>query len=264
VVPFAEDLDGANIHVRAPTAVVLLCGGQYSDLSVTTPLSLRDAFLKILDNPALKNRHLIQAEDITKLSVFSEHYRDLLQFETDFAQITELILLFCESEGSFAELGAFAVVPEIAARLLVVVRDTDWENDSFIKLGPLRYLERKHGQTAVFVIDDQDVDMRGKSAANVKIGILKERLQEPLRLRLEKTRDPTTFDRTRPGHVMKLIVGLIQEYGALTVQEILFLLAKFEVSEARELVEAYLLCVEKVDWILGKRKGSKIFMWGGM
>src|SRR3954451_3527736 len=43
VLPFAEDLDAAKIHVQAPTAVVFLCGGQCSDIGVRIPLSLRDA-----------------------------------------------------------------------------------------------------------------------------------------------------------------------------------------------------------------------------
>jgi hypothetical protein len=256
VLQFAGDLDAGKIHVQAPTAVVFLCGGQCSDISVSTPLSLRDAFLKIVDNPALRNRRLIQAADITMLSVFDEHYRDLLQFETDLAQITELIILFCESEGSLAELGAFAMVDEIAARLLVIIRDKHWNSDSFVKLGPLRSLENRHGSTAVYVLDDLDIGMRGASASEVKIDVLKDRLQEPLHSRLQKTREPTTFDPSRTGHVIKLIVGLIQEYRALTVDEIGGLLRKLNVDGSPSSIAAYLLCAEAVGWVVKKRKGS--------
>lgn len=259
MLPFAGDLDAAKIHVQAPTSVVFLCGGQISDINVPTPRSLRDAFLKIIDNPAIRGKQLIQAEDVTVLSVFSEHYRDFLQFETDLAQITELILLFCESEGSLAELGAFSMVDEIAARLLVIIRDKYWNFDSFVKLGPLRALENRHGPSSVFVIDDLDIDMRGTSAANVKIDVLRDRLQEPILIRLKRSREPTTFDRGKSGHIIKLIVGLIQEYGALTVDEIMGLLSHLGIDTLQSLISAYLLCATSVAWIVEKRKGSRTY-----
>jgi hypothetical protein len=100
VLPYATDLDAEKIHVQAPSNIVFLCGGQISSISEVTPLSLRDAFLKILENPVLRGRDLILAEDITQNISFFEKYSDILEFETDFAQIVELIILFCESEGS--------------------------------------------------------------------------------------------------------------------------------------------------------------------
>ena len=107
MLPFADDLDAEKIHVQVPTQVIFLCGGRISSLADKTPLSLRDAFYKINDNPVLRKRDLILAEDITaQLAVFDK-YKDILEFETDLAQIVELIILFCESEGSLAEFGAF-------------------------------------------------------------------------------------------------------------------------------------------------------------
>jgi hypothetical protein len=259
VLPFAKDLDATKIRVQAPTAVVFLCGGQCSNINDKIPLSLRDAFLKILDNPALKGREIYQAEEITAQVVFTEHYQDLLQFETDFAQIAELILLFCESEGSLAELGAFSMVDEISARLLVVIRDKHWDTDSFVKRGPLKAIENRHGETAVYVIDDIDIGISDKTAADIKIDVLKQRLQEPIKVRLEKTREPTTFDQKRAGHVIKLIVGLVQEYGALAVEEIEHLLRFIGVERQASLIRAYLHCAEAVKWITVKRKGSTTY-----
>src|SRR6185295_12911360 len=105
----------------------------------------------------LKGRDLIQAEEITSDFLFFKKYDNILDFETDLAQIVELIILFCESEGSLAELGAFAMIDEIAQRLFVVVRQKHWNASSFIKLGPLRRVERKYGRETVCVVDDDDV-----------------------------------------------------------------------------------------------------------
>jgi hypothetical protein len=92
VLPYAQDLDADNIHVQAPTNVIFLCGGQISSLSVVKPLSLRDAFLKILHNPAIAGRDIIQAEDITSDLSFFSRYDNLLDFETDLAQLGPVVI----------------------------------------------------------------------------------------------------------------------------------------------------------------------------
>jgi hypothetical protein len=260
VLPFSQDLDADKIHVQAPTEVIFLCGGPISDISGTVPQSLRDAFLKILENPVLKGRDLIQAEEITPQIKFFDKYENILDFETDLAQIVELIILFCESEGSLAELGAFAMINEIASRLFVVVREKHWNELSFIKLGPLRLIEKRYAREYIFVVDDASVGMRGNSAHTIDIGALKTLLVPSLTVRLAQRREPTTFDARRSGHVIKLVVGLVQEYGALKTDEILFLLKILNVSHVSEQhICRYLLCAEAVGWLKEVSKGSSDF-----
>jgi hypothetical protein len=254
--PFAEDLDAERIHVQSASDIIFLCGGQRSDISEPTPLSLRDAFLKIIDYPILRRRDVVQAEDITDNISFFDKYEDILEFETDIAQIVELIILFCESEGSLAELGAFAMIEEIASRLFVVVREKHWNIDSFIKLGPLRRIQKKYGRGSIFLIDDAEVGMRGDSASHVKKDVLGSLLSEPISLRLQRPREPSTFDATRPGHVIKLVVGLVQEYGALKIDEIVELLRVLNVIRGAADVHRYLLCAQAVGWLKEISKGS--------
>lgn len=259
MVPFAEDLNVEKLHVQAPTEIIFLCGGPYTDISEPGTASMRDAFLKIANHPALGSREIVLAEDFTKLSLFSAYYQDILEFETDLAQITEIILLFCESAGSFTELGSFASVPEIAARLLVVVRDFHWKDDSFIKLGPLRFLIRCY-EHSVFVIEDDVVGIVDDSVAKIDLDQFKIVLGEPLKARLSEAKEPSTFDPKRAGHVIKLIVGLIQEYGALEFPEILELLPKFGVEINDQRLKAYLLCATTVEWVAEEKKGFRDFL----
>ena len=137
---FSEYVDKAEIYVEPPTQLIFLCGGKTNE---KTPVakSIRDAFLKIPANPALIGREVLLAEKVNTFHLSRPAYPDLLGFEVDFAQICELILLFSESQGSIAELGAFSMVPELASKLLVVVRDYHLKDDSFIKLGPLQHLK---------------------------------------------------------------------------------------------------------------------------
>jgi hypothetical protein len=258
VLPFAEDLDAEKaIHVQAPNDVVFLCGGKTSPIDDKVPLSLRDAFLKILINPVLANRELIQAEDITSDADFFSKYNNLLDFETDLAEIVELIVLFCESEGSFAELGSFVMIREIALRLFVVVREKHWYEDSFIRHGPLKYLVKKYGRECIYVINESEVGMNGEYVGSVKIDVLKTLLSEPLEKRLQKPRVPSTFDENSSGHKIKLVVGLVQEYGALTVEEIFELLQFLKiVSVTEQSLARYILCADAVGWLKLVSKGS--------
>ena len=259
MVPFFEDLSVEKLHVQAPTEIIFLCGGPYTDLAVVGTKSMRDAFRKIASHPALGKREIVLAEDFTNLSVFSAYYEDILEFETDLAQITELIILFCESAGSFTELGSFASAPEIAARLLVVIRDFHWKADSFIKLGPLRFLLRCY-ERSVFVLEDELVGILGDSVDKIDLQNFKVALDEPLRARLSGAKEPSTFDPNRTGHVIKLIVGLIQEYGALELTEILELLVVFGIQIDEKRLRAYLLCATTVEWVFEQKRGFRDFI----
>jgi hypothetical protein len=71
-------------------------------------------------------------------------YDDLLTFERDACHLARAIILFPESPGSLAELGALAVDDAIVNRLLVVVQSeylSSENRESFLNLGPLRRAE---------------------------------------------------------------------------------------------------------------------------
>jgi hypothetical protein len=225
-------------------------------VAVQKPTSLRDAFLKDVSNPALRTRKAILAEDINVFYVKSPTYKDLLRFETDLAQITELILLFSESEGSFAELGAFAMVPDIASRLLVVITDRHYQHDSFIKLGPIAFLEHTIGERVVYVLDEDKIGTRHTSVSDVDVKILCNKLAVPIQQRLNEIREPTTFDNQKNGHAIKLMVGLVQEYGALTADELSESLAAMGLSRSLEDVQAFMLCAEAVEWVKKEKRGT--------
>lgn len=259
--PFAEHLDADKIHVQAPVAVIFICGGETSDVSEPIPKSIRDAFLKITQNPALEGRRFIQAEDMDPFYMSRAAYGDFLKFEVDLAQITELIVLFCESSGSFVELGAFSMLPEISERLLVVMRDKHYQKDSFIRLGPLLSLQNNYGDTVVCVVDDNHINIVNDRPHQIDKDRLRDALSGPITDRIKQVRQPTTFDPSRSGHLIKLIVGLIQEYGALTIPEIEVALIFANVLLNQKQIGSYLLCAEAVEWVKQEKKGVNTYFF---
>jgi len=96
-------------------------------------------------------------------------YGDLLTFERDSCHLARAVVLFPESPGSLAELGALAVDDVIVDRLLVVVQSKYLEpnrRESFLNLGPMKRAEdREHrcvirvNTTTVLPTDDFEAVM---------------------------------------------------------------------------------------------------------
>jgi hypothetical protein len=199
------------------------------------------------------------AEKVNTFHLSRPAYPELLSFEVDFAQICELILLFSESQGSIAELGAFSMHPELASKLLVVVRDYHMRDDSFIKLGPLRHLELAHGDHAVFILNDDETGIKVNSLKGISLDVLRDRLSPAVEDRFKAVKERTTFNPERRGHLIKLMVGLIQELGALTAPELRLLVQEFGADLPEEDIDRLLLCAEAVQWVAREQRGFTFY-----
>ncbi|MEO6376461.1 MAG: retron St85 family effector protein [Caulobacteraceae bacterium] len=253
-----EYVDVASIRVHAPTAVVIVCGGKTQIDHKVAITSLRDAFMRIAPNSNLSKYDIRRAEDIVQLP--HELYDDLLQFESDIAQISELVLLFTESEGSFAELGAFSMDAEISSKLLVVVDKYNYQKDSFIRLGPLNFLETKNGEHSVCVIDLIDFGSeRIENVSNLNLAAFEKFIEDKIVIRLIGAHEPRTFRKNRNGHLIKLMTGLVQHYGALTFDEIDTLMFCLEIDIDKIMIKKLLKCAELFQWIKADKVGIKTF-----
>jgi len=73
------------------------------------------------------------------------------------------------------------------------------------------------------------------------------------------SREHATFNLDRNGHVIKLIVGLIQHYGALTLDEIDVLLYCVGVKREHSEIRNFLLCSIFLRWIIRDKRGLNTF-----
>lgn len=248
-------MDPESLRVHAPTSVVFLCGGAI-DASLTKPVVLRDAFTRIVKTSAPTYK-VILAEDAKPL-VAGAGYDNLLSFESDIAQVVSQILLFVESAGSLAELGAFAALKTISPRLLVVLDEYHYNQSSFVKQGPLRYLEIQEGEESIVALDrahvgiGSDGKITGLDAANFASAVL-----PALDARIAKLPKFEKFNTGGAGHSILLMTGLCQEFGALTQTEIREYLKHFGVQDLR--FENFFYCAEVLNWIRKIRKGNSIY-----
>ena len=215
--------------------------------------------MRIHTTPPFSRYLTILAEELN--AFFPEgHYKDILKFETDIAQICDLIILFSESYGSAAELGAFTMIEEIALRLLVVIDDFNYSKMSFITLGPLRSLQDSYGDAAVCVLHRDDLGITSVSTTqSIDIPTFSQRLKTAISAKVAVSPEPATFDPTRNGHLIKLIVGLIQHYGALTIDEIDVLLFCMNIQSTPSDISNFLLCAIFLRWIVKDKRGPHVF-----
>ncbi|MNS46958.1 hypothetical protein D3C72_794730 [compost metagenome] len=252
----------------APVKAVFVCGG-------TTPegrpadLTRRDAFFEIIDDSvsdrkqkAGLDKHEYKKAEAIDGFLFREHYQDWLTLELDIARISEVTMLFCESPGAFAELGAFVVDPEIVKSLLVVIDHDKYQSSSFIRHGILKFLEQSQSKASVFVLQTAGMGlvsaaMKGKDIdrdqfAQAMGRALQARLKEPLGHR--------TFNPKLSGHLIKLIAGLLEDYGSLTVNEIWFVLQSMDIDIDDREINRYIFCAECMGWVVRDRRNYEEYI----
>ena len=246
----------------APVKAVFVCGG-------TTPegrpddLTRRDAFFGIIDDTVSDRKHRAgldkheykKAEAIDGF-LFREHYQDWLTLELDIARISEVTMLFCESPGAFAELGAFVVDEEIVKSLLVVIDHSKYQDSSFIKHGILKFLEKTQPKSSIFVLQTKEMGltsaaMKGK---DIDLDAFSDAIGRALERRLSEPLGHRTFNPDLSGHLIKLISGLLEDYGSLKVSEILHILHVMQIKIDELEVNRYIFCAEVMGWVTRDRR----------
>lgn len=89
----------------------------------------------------IKDCHFFMAEKF--FEVFQNKYKkDYLSLEDQLAEYCDCIIIVLESEGAFAELGAFSIKDDLA-KIILVINDIEFKKStSFIALGPLAKLDK--------------------------------------------------------------------------------------------------------------------------
>ena len=140
---FGKSIDVLNSKVIGPPLRIFLCGGPM--VSVEGRESQRSRFLQFLaarESPL--HQYMILAERLFQAPNTQDLFSDLLEFETYLGHLSAYTLIFVESPGSLAELGAFALLDSVSRRVYAVTDREYHPRNSFVSQGPLKRLERIH------------------------------------------------------------------------------------------------------------------------
>lgn len=119
---------------------IFLCGGASEN-----QLFLREQVSDHLKQTLSKYSYRPHFPEHLFMDVMRGHHRvDLLGLESQLADSVHVIAILLHSPGTMTELGAFANHEKLRQKLIVFVDPRHRRRQSFIRLGPLRHLE-KHG-----------------------------------------------------------------------------------------------------------------------
>ncbi len=150
-----KQTDPGGCHVVDVPARIWVFGGPFE--SSGRLKSLRDSFWRqtlVRSSP----HWLTDLERPEDYPGWLEHsgYSDLLEFERDACYLARAVIIFSESPGAHAELGALALDAALLPRLIAVIQHKYSQGDadnSFLALGPLRRV-RECGCLCVIGDDD--------------------------------------------------------------------------------------------------------------
>jgi hypothetical protein len=153
-------------------------------------------------------------------------YSNLVDFEIDAGHLSRAIVLFSESEGAYAELGAFCMDPTLAERLFVVIANEHYAAPSYIANGPIKKIDVDDSQSVCIVptLDPTQVSNHFDAIA--------------LALEEKLAAAPTApvFKKTRRRDQFLLAADLVDLFGAITARELHELMKYMEIDlDTREL-----------------------------
>lgn len=178
-------------------------------------------------------------------------YADLLEFERDACYLSRAIMLFVESPGSIAELGALALANNISDHLYAVVATKYQKDDfrnSFINLGPLKRLDNSK---ALCVIGSEDSSAFGDEDF-VSIN-------EDFSEWLPKMVASVKFDPDNPMHIFLLISDFVDLQLVVTKSHISDFIEYFGVRIGEDALKKYLKLLCFFKYFDEERRGGRYF-----
>lgn len=194
-------------YLRKDARIVFVCGAN----STAGWTSNREVLLKYMGRhlPSFK---FFRAEEVFA-ALDSTSESDLLSIEDDLGKFSDCIIVVCESESAFAELGAFALSKELAKQLLVINDQLHLASKSFVNLGPIKKADR--------VSDFKPTIFTDFSAILRGIPELKERLDRiPHKRRQAVKISGIRFEQIDRKIRLLLISDLINLLGPVSIGEI--------------------------------------------
>ncbi len=239
-----------------------LCGGSHSsdqpNFQVVRPL-----FHCYLSAPDISLPGIVVlAEDVFEGYRDDASYSDLFDLEKDLALLAAVILVFVESAGSLAELGAFAAIDEIKAKTVAVIERRYLRVDSFVKEGPLNRLGLGEGGR----VHSYDWLDGGTPPSVLRERFLDEHcpdIVDTLRHHLDETNSSQRFSPTDGRHVMLLMADLAHLFLVLRKRELEVLLRGFGVSLPAKGIGGYLFILEKLKLIQRFRYSNEWWFTSG-
>ncbi len=244
IVDFAKSLRSEDCRIRNTPNLIFLCGGKTTQTGEF--LSARDYFYRHLkSNAAAIAERVKLAEDVNAWFPQSP-FEDLLELENFLADFADITVLFVESPGSIAELGAFAASDALRPKTLAVLNRFYGSDRNFITDGPVKKIKNENEQLVYYY--DWDPEQLNSPATETEFGEMAGDLTALLVNRDESQPVEQGFDKGKHGHALLMVSDLIEVAGVATRTEIADCLRELGWEPLKHL-SRYLSLLESMSFI---------------
>jgi hypothetical protein len=237
-------LENSRIVLTHP--ILFLCGGQV-DVKSAAPISVRGALVEYLHKARCHLADSITLAEDFKDWIHDAVYKDLLAFESDIAHISSLIVIVLESPGALAELGLFVKNKALKNKILVFVRQDHYEENSFIRLGPLRYLQDIKESSVCSYPWDSD-NLVGTISSSLK------EMRDDI-LNALSSRSSEAFNIDNEGHIAFVIYEIVKIFKALKFTEIEAYLQAVKIDISRDKLKRLIFLLGKFNLVSSSKRG---------
>ena len=258
IAEFVNSVDIGRSRVSNTPNFIFLCGGLTSKEGPC--LSARDFF----DHHIRKHEEQLAsrvklAETINKKWGDSDLFTDLLELEEYLAELSDLIVVFVESEGSIAELGAFAASKSLLGKTLAILSSNHKTEGTFIADGPVRRIKEIDKERVHYYPWDSK-DLANPTTLDVFLDMSLE-LSSFLKERQHSAVKETQLVKSK-GHAMLLVADLVEILGITIESEIWDCLGAWGYDLKRDELQKYLFLLEHLRLISRQYYSSRTYYIG--
>ncbi len=225
-------------------------------------LSARDFFHRHLKTRPELARRVKLAENINAWfqNAWLQHetaFSDLVEVENYLAQLSGLTILFVESPGSIAELGAFAASGDVRPKTLAILNEFHGFQNSFIADGPVRKLENENKDSVLYynwnpaLPNSRATRKAFRDISRALTNFLDER--EASRPRL------LDFKRGIVGHTLLFVADLVRLQGAVSRSDVAACLEAVGCDSSTDTVNRHLSILQSVGFVGKRRRHTETF-----
>lgn len=186
-------------------------------------------------------------------------YSNLVDFELDIVSISQGVIIFSESIGSYTEIGMFSCFTELHKNILVVVqeRHIKQQNSSFFNYGPIYKIRENRiseDLNNVWALEDNySTDQKSFDELFWNIS------DHFLDIITDKKNGKVKFDRENKYHVILLLLDLIDLFPSKSKSFYRELLSRFEININNEEISKLIVILDLLKLISIRQSGHNTY-----
>jgi hypothetical protein len=250
-----EQIDPEACHLKNFPKRLWVFGGACDNSN--DPKSLRDSFWKRTLEPTTSKQWLLELQRPEEYNDWLEFsgYDDLITFERDACYLARGTILFAESPGSLAELGALAIDDAILHKLFVVVQSKYLEQEerkSFLNLGPLKRARKHNGLCVIDPPSEKEL-----------MDIDFETIIDSIDFWLPTTHKSSALNNADPTHKLLLLADIVDLLLVSKLTELKKVINFFNVKMSDGEILRALALLDFFNFVKLKERGNNEKFWVG-